>query len=98
MMEPRRRQVPHPRGMKRLRGQPGSARQRRSGRILRYQEPEVPGTTYRLVAPTRPELAEDAPHMAADGVHGDEHRGGDLVGRQQLGEVTEDLALLRRQR
>ena len=38
------------------------------------------------------------PHVGAHGVDRDEHRGGDLLGGEQLGEMAEHLALLRRQR
>ena len=63
-----------------------------------WEESELPGAAYCFVAPGDAELAQDAADVAADGVHRDEHRRGDLLGREQLGQVAEHLALLGGQR
>src|SRR3954451_6684944 len=71
---------------------PGSlvmpAAQRRSDDV------EFAGPADRLVAAAGGELAQDGPDMGADRVDGDVHPPGDLVGREQLGEVHQDLVLL----
>lgn len=47
--------------------------------------------------PGRPQLAENAPHVGADGVDGEEHGARDLLGGQELGQVSKDLQLPGRQ-
>ena len=67
-------------------------------RTSSVEEPQGAGPSYGIVAAAHRELAQDVAHMGAHGVDRDEHRGRDLVGGEQLGEMPEHLALLRGQR
>src|SRR4051794_37208120 len=63
----------------------------------RDDEVQLARTSYRGVATAHAELAEDVPHVCADGVDRDEHGLGNLFGSEQLGQMTQYLELLLRQ-
>src|SRR5215207_9396061 len=66
-----------------------------SGRVSpESDDVQLAGPADRLVPAARGELAQDRPHVCAHRVDGDVHLSGDLLGREQLGEVHQNLVLL----
>src|SRR6185437_14460425 len=59
--------------------------------LLGSHQLQFAGTSDRVTASGRGELAQDVSDVGANRIHGDEHGRGDLLGGQQFAEIAENL-------